>query len=124
MSNVQRIIANPVVIQASIANGESQSGAIPIGGRTYVAITVSPQWTAAALTFLASNEEGGTFLPVYKEDGTELTIASANVVVSRNIGLGALMQYLSPFKFIKLRSGTAATPVNQDAARPFLIHTK
>ena len=124
MSNVQRIIANPVVIQASIANGESQSGAIPIGGRTYVAITVSPQWTAAALTFLASNEEGGTFLPVYKEDGTELTIASANVVVSRNIGLGALMQYLSPFKFIKLRSGTAATPVNQAAARPFLIHTK
>lgn len=124
MSNVQRIIANPVVIQASIANGESQSTAIPLGGRTYVAITVSPQWTAAALTFLASNEEAGTFLPVYKEDGTELTIASDNVVVSRNIGLGALMQYLSPFKFIKLRSGTAATPVNQAAARPFLIHTK
>ena len=124
MSNVQRIIANPVVIQASIKLGEALSTVIPLGGRTYMAITVSPEWTEAALTFLASNEEGGTFLPVYKEDGTELTITSANVVASRNIGMGALMQYLSPFKYIKLRSGTAASPVNQAAARPFLIHTK
>jgi hypothetical protein len=125
MSSIQRVIANPVVIPASIKLGESQSSAIPMGGRTYIAITTPPAWTAAAVTFLASNEEGGTFLPVHKEDGTELTITSANFAVNRNIGLGtAFMQYLSAFKFIKIRSGNTATPVNQLAARPILIHTK
>lgn len=123
--SVQRIIANPVVSTATIANGAALSSAIALGGRTYFAFSMPAAWTTAAITFLASSEEGGTYLPVYKEDGTELSISSSNAAVDRAISFGATtLSYLAPFKYIKLRSGVAATPVNQGAARTFIIHTK
>lgn len=125
MSNVQRVIANPVVSTCKILNGASESSAIALGGRVYFAFTTPAAWTTAAITFLASNEEAGTYSPVYTDGGTELTVASGNVAAGRNITLSSSnMNYLAPFKFIKLRSGVAATPVNQGADRTFIIHTK
>ena len=123
--SVQRIIANPVVSTATIPKDAAITGAIPIGGRTYFGFSTPATWTAAAITFLASDEEAGTYRPVYTDGGTELTVASANVAVDRNISMSpSNMNYLAPFKFIKLRSGVAATPVDQAAARVFIIHTK
>lgn len=103
--------------QAVIANGAALSGAIDLGDRDRItAIQIPAAWTAAAITFAADVDGTGTFQPVYDEAGTELTIASANVVASRYVLLGATT-FLCLTGLIKIRSGTSAAPVNQGAAR-------
>jgi hypothetical protein len=94
---------------ATIANGASLSGAVDIGGARLVALQIPPAWTAANITFTASTTLAGTYGPVRDVAGAELTLTgfAVNEVV-----------YLSPaqtlgLRYIKVRSGTAALPVNQ-----------
>lgn len=104
----------------TIANGASQSDALELNTEKIIAIQLPDTWTAAALTFLASND-GTTYGPVYDDSGTEATIASANVVALRCVGVDVLAGVLAGFRYLKLRSGTAASPVNQGAARTILV---
>lgn len=100
---------------AAIANGASQSEAIDLTDRVLVAIGMPASWTAANLTLLSSPLATGTFQPVYDASGNEVVISAA---ASKNILVEAVT-YASAF--IKLRSGTAGTPVAQGAARTFVI---
>jgi hypothetical protein len=110
-----------------IANGASQSGEIDCSGLDILGIILPSGWTAAAVTFLAAVREdqagnADTFVPIYDDAGTELTIASANAVAGRFIALRPDIAPLTrgPWR-IKLRSGVAATPVNQGAARTIIV---
>lgn len=106
----------PIVTRtATIANGASLSDAIQTDGATIVGISMPAAWTAANLTFQASHDDA-TFNNVYDEIGTEKTVI---VSTDRHI-------VLNPVDFIgansiKIRSGTAGTPVNQGAARSIVI---
>jgi hypothetical protein len=112
--------AKPVGSQAlemttvTIANGASLSGAVDIGGRKLVAIDMPSAWTAAALTFQAS-ADGVTYDDMY-DGATErsLTVAASRYMML-NIGdwVGA--------RYLKIRSGTSGTPVNQGGARTITL---
>jgi hypothetical protein len=110
-----------------IANGASQSGEIDCSGLDIIGLIIPTGWTAAAVTFLAAVREdqagsADTFVPIYDDAGTELTIASAAAAAGRYIALRPDIAPLTrgPWR-IKLRSGVAATPVNQAAARTIVV---
>lgn len=99
---------------AVIANGASLSGAVDLGGRKLVAIIMPGTWTAASLTFQGS-VDGTNFFNVY-DGATEraLTVA-ANYYSALAIG-----DWVG-FRWLKIRSGTAGTPVNQAAERTLTL---
>ena len=108
--------AKPVGSQAvetttvTIANGASLSGAVDLGGRKLVGIIMPDTWTAAGLTFQGSID-GTNFFNVY-DGSSERTV---NVAASYYSAL-ALSDWVG-FRWIKIRSGTAASAVNQAAER-------
>jgi hypothetical protein len=73
-------------------------------------------WTAANLTLQASDSSGGTFRDVYDDAGTEEVITAA---ASRYISL--YPDVFAGVRYIKIRSGTTSTPVNQGAARTLIL---
>jgi hypothetical protein len=101
-------------LTATIANGESLSGAVDLGGRKLVAIDMPAAWTAASLTFQAS-PDGVTYDDLY-DGGTEraLTVAASRYL-AQNIGDWVGVRWL------KIRSGTSGTPVNQGGARTLTL---
>jgi hypothetical protein len=107
--------ARIISLTATIANGASLSGAVSLEGATPLAIVMPSAWTAANLTFQASEDES-TYNDMYDYAGTEVTVtaaASRHIWLSPNEWVGA--------KSIKVRSGTTGTPVNQGAARTITI---
>lgn len=98
----------------TIASGQSLSPQVDTGGRRLAAIKVPAAWTAAALTFQASVDAGVTWGDLYDDSGNEVSLA---ITAGRMIALDALAMVLSPFRYLKLRSGTSASPVAQGADR-------
>ena len=99
-----------------ISSGASLSATVNCGGRTMVSIRMPATWTAANLTFQASEAEGGTYGDLYDDVGTEYLVTAA---AARWIAL-APVAFAGP-PFLKIRSGTAGAPVNQAAARTLVI---
>ena len=98
----------------TIANGASLSDAIDLGGRKLVAIDMPAAWTAASLTFQAS-ADGTTYDNLYDGATERAVVVGASYYSALNIGdwVGV--------KFLKVRSGTAGSPVNQAAARTITL---
>jgi hypothetical protein len=69
-------------------------------------------WDTAGITVLGGNTYG-SLANVYDQYGNELTLT---VAASRSISLDGL-ESLLPWRYLRLRSGTSGTPVNQTAAR-------
>ena len=81
-------------------------------------------WTTADITFAVSSTKTGTFskLVVAETDVTPKEIRIKDPVASTIISLtGKVKDALEACSFIKLRSGTALTPINQDSSRTFTI---
>ena len=95
---------------ATIDNGASLSGVVDLGGRKLVAIVMPASWTAASLTFQAS-PDNVTYYNVY-DGSTERTLAVAASYYSA-LAIGDWVG----FRYLKIRSGTAASAVNQGGAR-------
>lgn len=105
-------------LTATISNGQAITASIYLRDQPLVAIQMPASWTTANLTFQGSND-GTTFFDVYNLDGDEYTVTAA---AGRYI-------VLSPFEFqwaryIKIRSGTTGTPVNQSADRTIVLVTR
>ena len=108
-------------VNATIANGASLSGVVDIGeGKTLCAIDMPADWTAANLTFQASTASDGTFDNLYDQYGTEKTVTAAE---DRYIPLDDPAFWLG-VRYVKVRSGTAASAVNQGAERVITLVTK
>jgi hypothetical protein len=95
---------------ATIANGASLSGVVDLGGRKLVAIVMPGTWTAASLTFQAS-PDGVTYYNVYDGATERALVVAASYYSALNIG-----DWVG-FRYLKIRSGTAASAVNQAAER-------
>jgi hypothetical protein len=108
---------SPETATATIANGASLSDSVFVDGRLSGIITPAA-WTAAAITFQAS-VDGSSFFDVYDDaletTAVERTIASGNVGTSRFLAL-SLVDWTA-VTYVKVRSGTTGTPVNQGAQR-------
>lgn len=108
---------------ATIANGASQSSVIELSGDDrLVGVGIPASWTAANITLLVAGvpDAAGTltYYPVYDKSGNEVVITAAAGLVNMIGG-----QIVSGCRYLKLRSGTAGTPVNQGAARTLTVYT-
>lgn len=103
---------------STIANGAALSAEIDLESYRQIAIYMPSTWTTANLTFQGSNVTGGTFQNIYDSAGNELTITAAASRILTDI------PELSPFRYIKIRSGTSGTPVNQGGARTIILILK
>lgn len=102
---------------ATIANAGSLSGAIDLGATHLFAIRLDPTaWTAASLTFQASID-GTNFFNLYDNFGSEVgwTVAAQTIVLNASPA-----QWLG-IRWLKIRSGTASSPVAQGAARALTV---
>jgi len=106
----------------TIASGASLSGAVNLGGKVLTAITIPAAWTAAELSFQASDDQGTTWYDMFDDGGTEVQIASASVVASRRITLDP--SAFAGVDYIKVRSGLTAAAVNQGADRVLTLTSR
>ena len=108
-------------VSVTIATGTALSGAVSLGAKVLSAIIIPSAWTAAALTFQAS-ENGTTWYDLYDDGGTEVSIVSGAVAASRRISLDP--SAFASVSFVKVRSGVTATPVAQAADRVLTLVTR
>lgn len=106
----------------TIANGTSLSGAVNLGSKILSAIIIPSGWTAAALSFQASDDQGQTWKDVYDQGGNEINVAQAYVVINRRISIDP--GDFGGIDFIKVRSGLSAAAVNQGADRVLTLVTR
>ena len=100
---------------ATIANGASLSDAVDLGDARAARIVMPASWTTANLTFQTS-PDGSTWNNLYDSYDTEYTVKAA---ASRSILL-PLVDFLS-IRYLKVRSGTSGSAVNQGGARSLQI---
>jgi len=106
---------NKSVATVTIANGASLSGAIALGDKVLCAILMPAAWTAAALSFQASDDNGTTFGDMFDDGGVEISIPTAGAVAGQRISVDPSM--FAGVDVLKVRSGLTAAAVNQGAAR-------
>lgn len=112
------ITLNPVVIAA----GASLSAACPLGALTLAGISMPAVWTAAALTFQVSPDGGATWQELYDGAGNPVTVTAA---AGQFVVPVANPSYVwRGINMVKVRSGTAAAPVNQAAAATVNLVTR
>lgn len=99
----------------TIPEGGSVSDVVDLDGVHLVGIQMPATWDAANITFQAS-ADGVTFADLYNQSGSEVTVDAA---AGRFIALDPTL--FAGIRFLKVRSGTAATPVNQAAARTLIL---
>lgn len=104
------------VATAVIASGQSLSAEVNLIGRVVCGFQIPSAWTAADLTFQASIDNGTTYVDLYFATG-EATVDQA--AADRYIGINGA-EWLG-ITNLKIRSGTAGTPVNQAAERSIVI---
>jgi hypothetical protein len=99
----------------TIPNGASLSAGVgepvQLGNASLVGIIMPAAWTAASLTFQGSND-GTNFFNIFDVNGAEYVASAA---ASRYIPVDPVD--FSGVNYLKLRSGTSGTPVNQGADR-------
>ena len=92
----------------TIGAGASLSGAsTKISGFRLVGIILPAGWDAASLTFQVS-KDGTTFVNLYDQFG-EYAVAS----ITAGAGIALDVATFFPWDYVKVRSGTAASAVNQ-----------
>lgn len=114
-------MASPIIslaqpLDVTISSGAAITSAIDLVGRTLVGIIMPAAWTAASLTFEMSDTAAGTYVDVYDISEAELEIT---VAASRYLALDPVNFF--GVNYLKVRSGTSATPVNQAADRTLTL---
>ncbi len=101
----------PVPINAGVSSTEG----IDTAATTILGIVMPAGWDAADITILTSHDDV-TYQPLYDDSG-EYVISTA--AAGRNIVLEP--DVLAGWRFIRIRSGTDAVPVNQTAIRTLIL---
>ncbi len=111
------VISKPAPV---IAINESLSTAFNKKHYRKVLIFAPADWTAADITFMVCDTEEGEYVDLtYALDGLEVT---AKMVEGVAIALGdKVLEALEVCPYVKIRSGTSALPVTQDAERTFRV---
>ena len=102
----------------TILNGASLSDAIYLGNRHLSEIIMPAAWTAAALTFQFSLDNI-TYNNAFSLTA-ELTANSTAAAANQSINIATSATFHGA-RYLKIRSGTAATPVVQAADRVLTV---
>jgi hypothetical protein len=107
--------------RAVIANGTSFSTAIDLGDSQLSAVWMPAAWTAASVTFEVSLD-GATWRNLYFGAGV-LTVAAAGGAAA-NLTFSVARDPFIGWRYVRIRSGTVASPVNQLAERELFVQTR
>lgn len=99
---------------------EPASG-LDLRGFTPVKVYVPHVWTEAGLFFKESVTLDGTYSAVKNDAGLYPEIAAATVSIDTAIALDLLLPWLLGASYLKICSGTVASPVNQAADRTIYV---
>lgn len=119
--HVNVIGLSPTKIDVTIANGQSLADVVQLDGQLLGSVRLpnSAGWTSANLTFAVSLDGGKTYGDLYV-DGTEYTITVPTGRTNASVFV-VEPRYFVSYTHVRVRSGTAATPVNQGGARALQI---
>ena len=111
------------VLDVEIAINTAVSGTISLGVglRTLLGVLMPAGWTAASMTFAVSVDDS-TYVPLhYRGEEYEITAAGGAAA-----GLAVTIDpaAIAGWPYVRIRSGTAGTPVNQLAKRSFQVLTR
>lgn len=124
------------VVSAEIRPNQAVSGGVDLGTNQLVAFEIPANFTAATLTFQSKSKQKGTadigddtdpeeeenWRNVFDTSGTEISITvTANKVV---VPTAAIAAALAPLRYLRIRSGTAASPVTINPGGIIKILTK
>lgn len=87
-----------------------------------IGVIVPTGWSAANMTFQVSHDRV-SFFDLYGYDGSAVTEATSTVTANTAISLAGIAEHLAPFQWARIRSGVAATPVNQGAVAAARVFT-
>jgi hypothetical protein len=87
-----------------------------------IGVIVPTGWSAAGMTFQVSHDRV-SFFDLYGYDGSAVTEATSTVTANTAISLAGIAEHLAPFQWARIRSGVAATPVNQGAVAASKVFT-
>lgn len=104
-----------------IALGQSNTPVVDLHNRTLLGIIMPAGWDAAALNLEVSVDASTWVTHVYDLAGVALG-SWASFTLGGAYALDPLS--MLPYQYIRLRSGTAASPVNQTAQRNFTLVTR
>jgi hypothetical protein len=105
---------------ATIANGAALSAPVCVGSKVLCALIMPAAWTAADLTFQVNYDNGTTWGDLHDGDGNEIRIPAPAAAENRALDPSLFASCM----FLKVRSGTSGTPVNQAAARTLTLVTR
>lgn len=118
-------------VTVTISAGQSLSNAFSLKRAEYVALVMPSAWTAANITFQAAfvpNPQATDWRNVFDASGELVVAADANaVVVLPSSGVFVLLNPIwretggGMWPNLRIRSGTAATPVAQAATRNIVV---
>lgn len=97
---------------ATIANGQSLSGVVDLEQLNITGLLIPAAWTAADITFQIS-PDGTTYGDLVDSSGNEIKLSG--IAAGKFIGVN--LAELSGARYLKIRSGTSASAVNQAADR-------
>lgn len=118
------LLKYPEILTAFILAGQNLSSEINISHFKHIGLIMPADWTAANLTLqVATRAEanGGIYMNLFDDGGSEVTLTAA---AARAIAVASAQPRLAPWSFLRLRSGTAAAPVNQVSPRIITIVLK
>lgn len=114
----------PETMNAVIAIGTSLSTEIDTQDFPFIGVIMPAAWTAANLTFQVASRDaatGGVYSNLFDDVGQEVVVSAT---AGRAIAIDAAALKLAPFSYLRVRSGTSATPVNQAAERTLVFVMK
>lgn len=107
-------------VTATIPNGGSVTPTVDLAGACLVGfLTPAAGWTAAALNIEVSTDNSRwVTLGVYDSTGVQ---TASYPSLAADSAYSVDMHALLPYRYVRLRSGTAALPVAQGAPRDFTL---
>jgi len=107
-------------VTVTIVNGKALSNAFDFSYLTMGVLHMPSAWTAASIGFKVSSESGGTFQPLYDQDGGLVQISSPAAGKAY-----ALPAELAGAMYVKLWSQNGSgTDTNQGAERSIVLDLK
>lgn len=115
------LTSNNKVKTATIVAGQYITGEIDLESYKYIGIIMPTTFTGNTLTFQSAATSGGSYQDINDDTGFEATVT---VTQSKNTPIDLNSLKLSPWRYIKIRSGTASAPVTQSSERVITLVLK
>lgn len=120
------------IIGAEIPNNQALTGEIDLGSFLFFAIELPTTWAGTTITFQSKSsrqpnpgevepDDQETWRNVYDDTGTEVSLT---VAANRIVSASTAALKLAPLRYIRIRSGTSAAPVNQSPSKPIKLIVK